>query len=162
MEKIYTIEDAKKKTQKSVNYYACRIEAWEKVTRNFKKDGGTFAILSKNFSNCDFRTEYGSPRIFVYFTNENGYRDSDYITLYANGEETTTPEGVQAQMNGLVEKYRKWLEVDTIGLESIEDQIKAIMPQLDTLKEAITEAKTTNTHYTMQSFIKNYLGILND
>lgn len=59
MERINSIQEAKKKMETSVNYYKCRIEAWEAVQRQCKKNGEPFAVLSKNFSNCDFSDEYG-------------------------------------------------------------------------------------------------------
>lgn len=41
-----------------------------------------------------------------------------------------------------------------------ESQLEAINPALEALKQAIAEAKETNTHYTMQAYIKEYLRIL--
>ena len=98
MERIYNKEDAKKRMQRSVNFYQIRIEAWENVERVTKKDGSDFAILSKNFKNCEFLTEYGSNKIRVHFhTNENGYEHDD---IYLDGDgygrqAATTPEAVQ-------------------------------------------------------------------
>lgn len=167
MERIRTIEEAKKKMLRSVEYYKIRLEAWEKVTRNYKKDGAPFSVLSKNFNNCSFVNEYGTNKIKVNFWSESAGYESDTIYLdgnvYNGLEAATTPDAVQARINKAMENYKTWLEIDSRGAAEIENQIKEIQPLLDTLKEAIKRAeKETNTHYTIQGYIKSYLGILND
>lgn len=164
MREIRSIKDAKEKMEKSVKYYACRIEAWEKVTRLYKKDGNNFSVLSKNFKDLNFRNRFGSEEAVIYFKDENGAYADDYINLEANSytheEKATTPEEVEKRINALIEKYRSWKEIDEKGLTEIERQLEAINPLLEELKQAISEAKETNTHYTMQSYIKNVLEIL--
>lgn len=164
MERIYTIEDAKAKMQKSVNYYACRIEAWKKVERLYKKDGKPFAVLSKNFNNLTLMNRFGSNEAVVYFKDENGRYENDYINLEANNytkeEAADTPEAIEKRITALIEKYEAWKEKDEKGLADIERQLEAINPALESLKQAIAEAKETNTHYTMQAYIKEYLRIL--
>lgn len=166
MEKIYTKQDAREKMEKSIKYYKVRIEAWENVKRIYKKNGEPFAILSKNFENARFTTWINSPVIEVTFTDETGRNTTEHITLtanvYKNEPEATTPEQVQNRINELIANYKKWLEIDTAGASHIEKQIDDIMPELDKLAEAIKQAKETNTHYTLQNYIKNYLHILND
>lgn len=162
MERIYTIEDAKAKMQKSVEYYACRIEAWKKVTRLYKKDGGNFSVLSKNFSGCSFVNRFTINRVEVAFRDENGTWTTDDITIDANcyEEAADTPEAIEKRITALIEKYEAWKEKDEKGLAEIERQLEEINPALESLKKAIAEAKETNTHYTMQSYIKEYLRIL--
>lgn len=157
MERITNIMDAKKKMQASVEYYQTRIEAWEKVKRVYKKDGGNFASLARNFENAKIIDEYPfGKRIFVYFQSKKSGYENDYITI--KGE---TPEGVQEQITALINNYKKWLEIDTRGLAEIETQINNIMPALDEIKKQIEKAKEeTNTHYTLRSFIKSYLEII--
>lgn len=166
MEKIYTKQDAREKMEKSVKYYKVRIEAWENVKRIYKKNGEPFAILSKNFENARFTAWLNSPVIEVTFRDETGRNTTEHITLtanaYKNEPEATTPEQVQNRINELIANYKKWLEIDTAGASQIEKQIDDIMPELDKLAEAIKQAKETNTHYTLQNYIKNYLHILND
>lgn len=168
MERITNIEEAKKKMEKSVNFYKCRIEAWEAVTRNRTKTGEAYKILSKNFNNCTFEPYIGDRAIFVKFTDENGHTTRDNINLapnmYIKGfeEAAETPEAVQMRIDRTIENYKKWYETDKRGLAEIEKQLKEIEPELKKLKEAIKAAKETNTQYTMQSYIKNYLNILNE
>lgn len=164
MERIYTIEDAKAKMQKSVEYYACRIEAWKKVERLYKKDGKPFAVLSKNFNNLTLMNRFGSNEAVVYFKDESGRYENDYINLEANcytkEEAADTPEAIEKRITALIEKYEAWKKKNEKGLAEIESQLEAINPALEALKQAIAEAKETNTHYTMQSYIKEYLRIL--
>lgn len=165
MERIYTIEDAKAKMQKSVEYYACRIEAWKKVERLYKKDGKPFAVLSKNFNNLTLMNRFGSNEAVVYFKDENGRYENDYINLEANSytkeEAADTPEAIDKRITALIEKYEAWKEKDEKGLAEIEAQINNILPSLDTIKAALKDAEEeTNTHYTIKAFIKEYLRIL--
>lgn len=164
MDRIYNIEDAIKKAKKSVKYYEVRIQAWENVKRVKTKTGADFKILSKNFINCTFCADIFGNKIRVYFRDEEGASCYDDIGLYKNcyQDEKNTAVQVEAAINELIEKYKNWLETDKKGLENIEKQLQAIRPQLDELKKAIEDAKKTNTHYIMQSYIKNYLYILND
>lgn len=162
MERIYTIEDAKAKMQKSVEYYACRIEAWQKVERLYKKDGSNFSVLSKNFSNCSFTEEYGTKKLIVNFRDETGAysRDDIYLSKNSYQEAKDTPEAIEESIKGVIANYEAWKEKDEKGLADIERQLEAINPALESLKQAIAEAKETNTHYTMQAYIKEYLRIL--
>lgn len=162
MERIYSIEDAKAKMQKSVEYYACRIEAWKKVERLYKKDGSNFSVLSKNFSNCNFTEEYGTKKLRITFRDENGEytRDDIYLSKNCYDDAKDTPEAIEESIKGVIAKYEKWKQTDEKGLAEIESQLEAINPALEALKQAIAEAKETNTHYTMQAYIKEYLRIL--
>lgn len=168
MEKrIYTKQDATEKMKNSVNYYAVRIAAWKNVQRVTKKDGGNFAVLSKNFVNAQFLTEYHINKIQVHFMDENGRYCSDYISLdgnaYTKEPAATTPELVQDRINKIINNYIEWMEKDQKGLDQIENQIDQITPELEKIKNIIDKAKEeTNTHYTLQNYIKNYLHILND
>jgi hypothetical protein len=166
MDKIYNIEQAKEKMKKSAKYYEVRIKAWENVKRLYKKDGGEFAILGKNFSGAKITTKPWNADdkiIEVCFRDENGSWTTDYIGLYATqyNDEADTPEKVQNRINDLIEKYKSWYEKDKKGAEQIEKQIKAIIPLLDKINKTLDTAKQeTNTHYTIQGYIAQYLNIL--
>lgn len=162
MSRIYTINDAKEKMIKSCNYYKCRIEAWKKVTRVKTKSGADFKILYKNFVNCEFTVDYGIRRARVRFTDENGRREYDDINLYDAGHRLETPDEIENAIRERIENYNKWLTIDEKGANEIENQINEIAPQLEAIKKAIDKAHATNTHYTLQSYIKNFLYILND
>lgn len=162
MDRITSIADAKAKMEKSVKFYASRIEAWKKVTRLYKKDGGNFSVLSKNFSGCSFVNRFTINRVEVTFRDENGAWTTDDITIDANcyEEAADTPEKIADKIEMLIYKYEKWKAIDEKGLAEIEAQINAILPALEGIKKAIEEAKETNTHYTIQAYIKEYLRIL--
>lgn len=67
---------------------------------------------------------------------------------------------MQAKIDGLITKYKEWLEKDLAGLAAIESQLKSIDEALQTIKTAVEAAKQTNTHYTLQAYIKGYLNII--
>lgn len=166
MDKIRTIEEAKTRLNERLNFYTARIEAWEKVERIHKKDGEDFAILSKSFTNCTFKTEYHSNYLYVYFrTDKEGYTH-DFINLggnvYTNEEPADTADRVQARIKDSIAKYEKYAETTKKGLETIEGIMQAITPTLDTLKEAIKEAGAVDCNYILGSYIKEYLNILNN
>lgn len=49
MERIYNTQDAIKKMEDSVKYYGCRVEAWQKVKRAYKKAGYTLKAYIKEY-----------------------------------------------------------------------------------------------------------------
>lgn len=160
MEKIRSIQEAKAKAQRSVDYYNARVEAWERVKRLYTKGGQPFKVLSKNFENLTFREEYGSKKATVFFyTKTSGYEHDD---IYLTDIEELTPDAVSERIAKVIDNYKEWREKDEKGLAEIESQLAAIEKPLEALKAAITAGKETNTNYIIQSYIKNYLGILND
>lgn len=160
MERIYNKENAKKKMEKSVSYYQVRIEAWEKVKRVYKKDGSNFKVLSKNFEGCTFYNEYSLNKCGINFYDPFEGYTCDWITY---SPETETPDSIEKKINGVIENYKKWLDRDLAGLEAIEKQIDHITPLLEELKNYIKQSEEeTNTHYVLKSYVKNYLGCLND
>lgn len=164
METIRTIPEAKAKMEKSCKYYAVRLAAWENVKRLYKKNGEPFATLSKNFSGAKFIEKYGNRYIEVHFKDESGAYNYDNITLMRNAykglEEATTPDEVESRINAQIETYRNWLEIDKNGAKEIENQINNITPELEKIKEALKAAEETNTHYTIQAYVKSYLKIV--
>lgn len=158
MERIRTIEEAVAKMEKSVRYYQCRVDAWAAVKRVYKKDGGAFAVLSKNFTGCKFS---GDTKVVVYFRDENDRFCDDYINIFLWAEgRVMTPDEVQAEIEKTVANYTKWRDIDTNGAENIADDLRSMIPALDGLKALINDMKADNTHYTARAFIKEYLDIL--
>ena len=162
MEKIYNVQDAIKKMENSVKYYECRIEAWEKVQRVYKKDGSNFKQFNKNFTNCKIVNEYGFNKVYIYFINERGGYDSDWITLH--DIDLKSPEAVEEaekKIKSHIEGYKRWFEMDKKGAAAIADQIEAINPLLDQINNILKDAdKNTNTGHTLKSYIKEYLRII--
>ena len=164
MERIYTVQEAVQKMQKSADYYRVRIEAWEKVKRVYKKDGGDFANLARNFEGAKFEPWLGDQVIKVYFRDECGAYESDYINLkgnaYKNEPDADTADAVQEKITKHIANYKKWLEINTKGAEQIAGQIEEMAEALETLKNIIEKGRETNTHYTLRNYIKNDLDIL--
>jgi hypothetical protein len=162
MERIYNIEDAKKRTLRSVNFYKKRIEAWENVKRIYTKTGANFKILSKNFTGCSFCCKYGDNRIEVCFRDETNSYATDWINLDANYREPAkdTPDKIETAIKDLVKHYKENETKNARGLEIIENELKKLEPELNKLKKTIEAGKEYNINYTMQAYIKEYLHIL--
>jgi prefoldin subunit 5 len=163
MERIRNVEDARERLTKRLDYYTSRLEAWEKVARVCKKDGKDFAILSKNFENCTFKTEYNSNYVVVYLhTNSEGYtRDEINISGNAYGVEACdTADKIEKRIAERIALYKGYINSTKKGLETIGEQMEAIAPELETLKNAIAKAQETDCNYILGSYIKEYLSIL--
>ena len=164
MSRIYELQDAKNKLQNSVDYYAVRIAAWQSVKRLTKKDGGNFAILSKNFDGARFVSCYGSPYLRVSFKDERGAYNYDDICLnenvYLHFPAADDPDKVAARIDYTISKYQENREKALKGLETIDGQIKSITPLLDSLKTAIKAAEAVGNNYILRDYIKTYLGII--
>lgn len=163
MERIFTIEDAKKALEKRLSYYTARVEAWEKVERVRKKDGGDFATLSKNFTNCKFITKYGTDEIDVYFYSPFEGHNWDWLTISGNAygtEPADTADKIAERIAERIALYNGYIETTKQGLETIGEQLEAIAPELEALKKAIKEAEKTDCKFVMQGYIKEYLRIL--
>ena len=165
MERILNIEDAKKKIERRIAYYQERIDAWKKVERIRKKDGGDFAILSKNFTNCKIEESYSFKELKVYYkSNLEGYTN-DWINISGNQyqEEADTPEKIEKRIAETIERYEGYKTRSEKALATIESTLKAIEPELEKLKSVIKEGETeTDTQYIIGAYIKSYLHILND
>lgn len=164
MEKIYNAEEAKKRIEKRIAYYAERVAAWEKVERIRKKDGNDFANLAKNFTNCKIVNSYSWQELTVYFRSDIEGYTSDYINISGNQyqEAADTPEKIEKRIAEQIEKYNGYKETAEKALQEIESDLAKLTPELETLKKALKEAAEKNTQYIVQSYIKNYLHILND
>ena len=163
MERIYNVDDAKERLTRRLDYYTARIEAWEKVARVSKKDGGDFAIISKNFTNCTFKTEYSSNYVVVHFKSKFEGYTSDEINISGNAygvEACDTADKIEKRIADKIEIYKGYIKATQKGLETIGEQMEAIKPELDALKQAIAKANETDCKYILGSYIKEYLHII--
>ena len=101
MERIRNFEDVKNKLQESINYYDCRIKAWESVTFPTKKDGTPFKVFSKNFAGADIGKYYpvedaAHPYLTVYAEekqlNGNTVYISDHLQIYMDQYNDRLPQ----------------------------------------------------------------------
>lgn len=165
MERILNIDEAKKRIEKRIMFYAEKIEAWEKVERVRRKNGENFSNLGKNFTNCEIVSEYSMDELTVYYRARYEGYTKDYINISGNQyqEPADTPEKIEERIKDLITMYKNYIERSRKALETIESTLKSIEPELDKLKEVIKKgAEETDTNYIIGSYIKNYLHILND
>lgn len=74
------LEDWQKELKRRADEARDRAEIWQRVKRNYKKDGKPFAILSKNFDGVKVIEEYGALKLEIYGRTEKNIFVSD--TLY--------------------------------------------------------------------------------
>lgn len=85
-----SIENLRTSYRKSLEMYERLLKEWESVTFNYKKDGGHFANLQKNFSGARvYQKSYSTNPIHKELTvscrcNLSGYQ-SDTVSLYEYG-----------------------------------------------------------------------------
>lgn len=98
----YYSDNAKKALESRKANAEALADAWARVERVHKKDGGDFANLSQNFKNCTIKMQEWShnreeKEIKVYTTDANGRSLSDELnlarTLERNEEEKAKEEG---------------------------------------------------------------------
>lgn len=159
---IHSIADAVHAMENSVNYYKCRAAAWDAVKRVYKKDGGSFAVLSKNFTGCRYYTDNAyNARFYVTFRDERGYMETDYINVYKWPEKCLmTADEVAAEIEKTIANYEKWMNTDAAGRDNIAETLAGIAPDLERLKTVLQGCKEYNTQYVVADYIKNYIGIL--
>lgn len=80
----YEKENCKKELEKKLDYHKSLLEAWSKVTRNYKKDGQPFADLAKNFSgvsvyNAKYTLQSGVKELTVCTQSQKNGWISEYI-----------------------------------------------------------------------------------
>lgn len=161
MDRITNAQDARENMLKSCKYYETRIKAWENVKRQKTKNGQDFKILSKNFTNCTFLKEYGDNKIYIYFKDETGAYNRDYINLSGNSykQEITTADALEFAILETIENYKTYYEMDKAGAAAITEQIKNINDSLLVINKVLHDAENVNTHYTLKAYIKHFLSI---
>ena len=137
---VYTKEDIKAKIKRAIDYYETRIEAWQNVKRVHKKDGSDFKVLSKNFVNCIFTSDYGWDRKLKVSVHENGHCGFDYIDLGDVGDENkiVSPDKIEEKIDTLLKIYQGRLKQ-----EKKEYQMDDVIDRFcDTAKNALNELKS--------------------
>ena len=124
----YYSENAKKELESRKAKAEALAEAWAKVERVHKKDGGDFANLSQNFKNCTIKMQEWThnkeeKEIKVYTTDANGHSHSESLnlarTLERNEEEKAKEEGREIIQRGA------WLKPFYIlSVEEVEEACK--------------------------------------
>lgn len=144
MDRIYNIEDAKKKITEDIKYYDYLIKAWEKVKRVRTKSGGDFKNLSKNFEGAEVIWQFSCKYLIMPYTDERGSHTTDKIYLsknvYTHTEELTTADELENAIKEHITKYKTLKE---------ESEGNFIQP---------TNKKTTRIFYNKEgrAFFKRY------
>lgn len=144
--KYNTIDNIRTDYLNTIDRYECMLKAWEKVTFNYKKDGGHFASLQKNFNHASvytasYATDPNEKRIAVYFhTNRTGY-DSDELWIaesagnfqyrvFTVDEIIAAIERRKKQIAGYIEEYRYALD----NIHELRHLAEVIQSHVDAIK----------------------------
>lgn len=163
-----SIDDIRNNLQKYINDYTAKIAFWGNVQRVYKKDGSAFAVLSKNFVNCRFYSEFGDTKISVSGRTSTGDYVSDYIniahtdykgvkTLEMNADE------IETAIQELITKYQLYIADHSEEITMLDDCYNALQAKLDdihALLNSISGKKPNSRHlslrYALEDVIKNY------
>jgi len=144
----YNREKVMERLEKQLDYHETMLEAWSKVTRNYKKNGEPFADLAKNFSglnvyNARYTLQTNVKELSITaMSNKNGY-----ITEYIENTELVkytklnpTPDRIIKE--SYLEEYF-YLTPDELT-DKIKTKIEYHAGRIEALKKAIRENKKDN------------------
>ena len=177
MKECRNIAECIQAEQDSIAYYDCRIIAWTNAIVKTKKDGTEFAELSNR---CIEGAKIVGDELQVFFKNEKGAYDSDYIKIYGFCDElptedersidrktqgfvrakyTYTPQEMREQIVKAIENYCKWkyeCEQAKVYLESIQEDFEKDIEMLKA--KYLTNAKElrNSVRWHTADAIKNY------
>lgn len=185
MERIRNFEDVKNRLQESINYYDCRIKAWEAVTFPTKKDGTPFKVFSKNFDGADIGKYYpvedaAHPYLTVYAEEKqiggNTRYISDHLQIYMdryndrlpqhNPERTIiswcgipieqlTLDEIKTEIQALISRYKGYKKRAEYQLSIAGDVFEQVNNALDGVRTVFRENNLRST--TLGYALENYI-----
>ena len=158
MEFFGTVKAAQNNKQKKIENFKLELQAWQNVTRVYKRGGGDYASIQKNFENCRLYSVGGESFIIeVCFKDVRGIRN--YVTRLMKGENgTLKADEVQALIDRQIKSLYKSIDDERRGIDLIEKQLDEIRPQLDLIVKAMDDAKKTGTDEELKGLIACYLS----
>lgn len=125
------LEDWQKELKRRADEARNRAEIWQRVKRNYKKDGKPFAILSKNFDGVKVIEEYGALKLEIYGRTEKNIFVSD--TLY-NSERFPLKN-----IDDIIPSIKKYIEYLTESAKEYENILNNSAKIYDDVFSAIYE-----------------------
>ena len=137
-------EQKRRELENDIKSYKGAIEAWQKVERVHKKDGGDFARFEKNFTNCHLTINYSSKCLEVYYHSYMYESDAIYLWDYEKKRDLTVDE-IEQKIKDRIENYkRKVIECEK-DLKSLSKTYEKIQKELDRLVERLdSQDESTN------------------
>lgn len=146
MERIYNVEDVKKKINDGLHDSIERREAWEKVEVMKTKSGKEFAQLGRALKNAKIGTSYSADdiKIEVYYRSAACGYSSDWVHIKSDDEPQALRDKIAEVINAYKENeesYRAQLaEVDELTSE----YLKKIKEATEILKSAANATRQIN------------------
>lgn len=179
----YEQEQARKKIEKDLDYNKSLLEGWQKVTRNYKKDGKPFANLKQNFNNVYIKNSISSLHpeekeiCISVCSNMSGYL-SDWITNSAliryEGEEFKpsedriikesflepyfylTTDEIEIKINKKIEYYSRRIEELNKALEALNKDLETMTNLLEYMAGEISKMSPEAATYFKREILRNY------
>ena len=135
MERITNKADVIKRIDESINFYADRIKAFKAIEFCTKKDGGEFAVMSKNFAAekpvyIRIEPHYDGYRLYISYRNIAGRYTEDWIDFNTVTEAKEKIEnlikGDTARMAARIEEKAKAVIITDEIIAKL-DEISAIL-----------------------------------
>ena len=161
-----SIDNLKTSYLTKIDTYECLLKAWDAVTINYKKDGGHFANLQKNFSGAyvrPFNAYFPDERKILKVscnTNKSGWQDNfinlfEYGPQYENGWRALTVDEIiakiekhKAELAGYIAGYQYKLA----NLDSLQTFVNSVQIAVDSLpKELRSDATNMLQEYYFHS-----------
>lgn len=186
MTNIRRYEEVKESIQNSINFYEARIKAWENVSFPTKKDGTQFKVLSKNFEGAKIGVyypveDYGNPYLTVCGEEKHGNNTryfSDHMEIYMsryndrlplhNPEreirtsygvevEILTVDEIKAEIEALIDRYKKYKLEAERQLEISEEVFSVISAKISEIKDIFSkyDIEHETLGYAMEKYIEH-------
>ena len=137
-------EQKRRELENDIRSYKGAIEAWQKVERVHKKDGGDFARFERNFTNCHLDIMYSCKYLKVYYQSYRYESDDIYLWDYRKEQELTVDETEQ-KIKERIENYKRNVIECEKALKSLSKTYEKIQKELDRLVERLdSEDESTN------------------
>lgn len=182
-----SLDTIKKELEKDLDRCAVLADAWSAVTRNRKKDGKDFSVMSKNFSGCSF-----SDNQYSFHTKEKIIRVCKWSALqgYMSDEMKTTetlspykkdnyPEDetriitspglcpyyffnadeIENKIRERVEYFRKAAAEARADLAVIDTVFQSFQEAIDTAYKTMSGKVSAHTAYKCREYMQNYFPL---
>lgn len=137
-----TREEVCRDLQNSLDINRFLLGLLENVGRNYKKDGGDFAILSKNFNNCQVRKKTYATKdyeweLWVGGRMECGKYESTAFNLYNEKRENFTVKETEDELQKTIDYYRKQVETYEQWLRKVDGLLDECDKMLETYRKLV-------------------------
>lgn len=156
MENIRNKKDVLARLDESINFYADRIKAFKAIEICTKKDGGAFAVMSKNFKAekpvyINVAPHYNEYRLTISYRTAAGRYTEDWIDF------SSVKEAVE-KIDNLIkgdEARKAAREIEKAKAETITDEVIAKLDEITALLDNAGIEKRNTLRYAIGALLVN-------